>query len=274
MGLGLQQSDGKPLTEEFLREHLKVDKPKAKKTKTKKKKKDDETTDETCCSAVVHQRSMGDYAKARCSKSGCTRDDGNANLLCEECGARWDTVSSNDIGGQICYAAGAHAKKKGYGGAEWLGIYDKDCPPVFLGQSCGVKDEKGKWDMRASLDKVSKGGERRNGAFHTPLTPWDTAPVCAVDTQDTQGKTEQMEEDSSDAESIPGPPPTYDLEGAHYIEMTHGDKVYLYRVYGDDPPDPTVKGNASACIKPDGKVGWMDDDDENLHDEYVATLSA
>ena len=283
-GLGLQQSDGAPLTEEFLREHLKVEaqqQKRGRKAGSKTKKEDTPVGD--CCSAAKHQRTGGDYSKARCGKSA-DRDDGKGNLLCEDCGARWDTVSGNDIGGQICYSVGA-AAKKGYGGAEWMGIHDVDCPPVFIGQSNCVMDAGGKWDLRASMDKVSKDGDRRKGAFHAPHSAWDQS-VVSVGTSD---KTEtEMDEDSTDAEAVSttstiveaastdveaASTETYDLDGAPYIKMLYDGETYLYRAYGECLPDPTEKNDAVAMLDVDkDTVEWIDDDYQTEHDEYVENL--
>jgi len=268
--------DGKPLTEEYLREYMKVEARRAKPgRKAGSKTKKDDTPVGDCCSAVKHQRTKGDYDKARCSKPA-GRDDGKGNLLCEDCGARWDTVSGNDIGGQICYGVGA-AAKKAYGGDEWMGIYDVDCPPVFIGQASCVMDSGGKWDLRASMDKLSKDGDRRKGAFHMPQTPWSAPVTDEQQLQQWQGgekkgisTDEQMDEDSTDAEAKPRA--MFDLDGASYIKMTHDDSpICLYRAYGDSMPDPMVKGDATAYLI-DDKVQWMDDEGETEHDEYVSSL--
>jgi len=275
MAQGLQDSDGKPLTEAFLREHLKVEERRAKPgRKAGSKNKTESTDDSNCCSAVKHQRTKGNYAKAICGKADCTRDDGKGNLLCEDCGARWDTVSSNDIGGQICYAVGI-AAKKGYGGAEWLGIHGKDCPPVFLGQSCGIADASGNWDMRASMDKVSKDGDRRKGAFHKSLAPWadDTAADGEADGKadgeadgKADGEDKQLEEDSSVA---PESTDMHDIDGAVYVKVEHDGDTYLYRAYGDDMPDITSVEAATAQMEKGGKTKWLDDDYEEQHDAEV-----
>jgi len=270
MDLGLQQSDGAPLTEEFLRGHLKVEAQQKKRgRKAGSKTKKDDTPNGDCCSAAKHQRTKGDYSKARCGKSA-DRDDGKGNLLCEDCGARWDTVSSRGVGSQICYAIGI-AAKKGYGGAEWLGIHGKDCPPVFLGQSCGITDADGNWDLRASMDKISTDGDRRLGVFHESLAPWDQS-VVSVGTSD---KTEtEMDEDSTDAEAVSTETEAASIEmvdGARYIKMTYDDKVWLYRAYGESLPDPTEKGAATAQLV--GKdVMWIDDVCQTEHDDYLESL--
>ena len=270
MDLGLQQSDGAPLTEEFLRGHLKVEAQQKKRgRKAGSKTKKDDTPDGDCCSAAKHQRTKGDYSKARCGKPA-DRDDGKGNLLCEDCGARWDTVSGNDIGGQICYAVGV-ASKKGMGGAEWMGIYEVDCPPVFIGQSCCVMDNGGKWCVRASMDKLSGGDRKKTGAFHAPHSAWDQS-VVSVGTSD---KTEtEMDEDSTDAEAVSTETEAASIEmvdGARYIKMTYDDKVWLYRAYGESLPDPTEKGAATAQLV--GKdVMWIDDVCQTEHDDYLETL--
>lgn len=298
MALEIKDSSGEPLTEEFLREHLKVEAREAKAVRKKSVKgaKKEVVLDETCCSAAKHQWTGGDYGKARCGKSGCTRDDGNDNLLCEGCGSRWDTVSSNEIGGLVCYAVG-NAAKTSLGGAEWLGIYGKDCPPVFMGQSCGILTKDGKWDMRGSMDKISKGGDRRKGAFHKPLMPWEVeGEDKAAETQMEEDATTVVEDADTDVETDasvkvdtasrsviavePFPPideatdhSTFVLERAPYLQRQHGGKVFLYRDYGDDRPDCTMIGEASAKLKND-KIQWLDDEMETEHDDYVSSLDA
>ena len=263
LSLGLHDASGNEVTEEFLREHLKYDTPiqprrgpKSSSKKTRVEKKD-------CCTAAKLQKTIGDYSKARCSKSGCTRDDGHGNLLCESHGAQWDSVSSNSIGGQICYGIG-QAAKRGYGGAEWLGIYDKDVPPIFRGQSCSVVDENDKWQERESMSKISKDGDRKKGAFHEPLKAWEEGNV-------------QLTEDTTDAEVQERPEVSktqdnmYVIDGASYIISKHEDVTYLFRAYGEDLPDPSDVDEAAAQLKGD-KVCWLNDDYENEHDEYVCNL--
>lgn len=260
--LGLCDSNGIEVSEEMLRHHLKFDVPVKKRGPKKGGNKASSKEGKDCCSAAKHQRTKGNYSKAKCGKPDCTRDDGHGNLLCDDCGARWDSVSSNSVGGLMCYAVGT-AAKKGYGGAEWLGIYDRDVPPVFIGQSCCVVDDKGDWDMRASMDKISKGGDRRKGAFHTPLTAWKAPQQLEEDqTVVKEVVTEHREESESNQ---------YEHNGVPYIKAEHDGETYLYRAYGEDVPDPMNADDATAQLKGD-TVRWLDDDYENIHDDYVSNM--
>jgi len=279
---GICDSSGEKLTEAKLRAILELDDAPVKRARKSSSgpKADEDAADR--CSAAIYKRTKGDYAKARCKGANCTLDDGNGNLLCEDCAATWDVVSKTTIGGCICYGIGVAQKKKI--GAEWLGIYDKDVPPVFVD---GGMDEAKAWNakLRENLGALSTGGDYKMGAWHKALTPWDEQQLTE-DTSEVAEDTTAAPEDTTaapeDTEDTSAPKrktraasqlKVADIDGVKYlVAVLDGDKC-LYPAYDHDRGKvDTTDADAAWCgYDEDGVIEWYDEAYEKIHNQQAVS---
>jgi len=263
---GICDSSGEKLTEAKLRAILELDDApvkRARKSSGGSAKADEDALDR--CSAAIYKRTKGDYGKARCKGAECTLDDGNGNLLCEDCAAAWDVVSKKTIGGCICYGIGVAQKAKI--GAEWMGIYDQDVPPVFVD---GGMDEAKAWNakLRENLGALALGGDYKNGVWHKPLTPWDkqlaedTTDVPEETAEDTTAVVEETAEVAPELEKQL-------VDGVPYYLVEHGDDKCLYPAYKHDlvAADHTDSDASWGGYDENGVLDWYDGTYEKEHDK-------
>jgi len=273
---GICDSSGEKLTEAKLRAILELDDAPVKRARKSSSgpKADDDAADR--CSAAIYKRTKGDYAKARCKGANCTLDDGNGNLLCEDCAAAWDVVSKTTIGGCICYGIGVAQKKKI--GAEWMGIYDKDVPPVFVD---GGMDEAKAWNakLRENLGALSTGGDYKMGAWHKALTPWDeqqltedTSEVPEASTEETSTEEASTEEASTEGDAA-AKLETTEIDGVSYYEVCLGGDKCLYPAYKHDRGSIDHSDADAAWCGYDEEDGvtieWYDEAYEKIHNQQA-----
>ena len=280
---GICDSSGEKLTEAKLREILKLDDAPVKRARKSSSgpKANEDAADR--CSAAIYKRTKGDYAKARCKGADCTLDDGNGNLLCEDCAGAWDVVSKKTIGGCICYGIGVAQKAKI--GAEWMGIYGVDVPPVFVD---GGMSEAKAWNakLRENLGALAMGGDYKNGVWHKPLTPWDkqltedTTEVAEDTTEEDTTEEDTTEQDTTEQDTsgddTAAELETTEIDGVSYFVVGVKPNVCLYPAYkhSRDEPDHTDPDAAWCGYDEDDGVTieWYDEAYEKIHDDAACAM--